>query len=112
MTEDEFKANVIELAQTLGWLIHHDRPAWDPQRGGQMRTAIEGHTGFPDLVLAKTGRRTVFAELKAEVGRLSKPQEEWIRNLLTDDLPPIVDIWRPSDIQRIAQLLGPRGVGS
>lgn len=111
MLEKEFQANVVELAQTCGWRIHHDR--------GDYRECIAGDPGFPDLVLARGGR-IVFAELKAEKGKLSDFQVEWLTELAgewgSNQGAYIggqggrleVAVWRPSDIQQIAQTLSPR----
>jgi hypothetical protein len=125
ITEEDFKANIIELATTLGWKVHHDRPALDPRQGFEWRTALEGDAGFPDLVLAKAGR-IIFAELKTELGKTSSLQAEWLEHLAGIHWPPAssssttitiegealteltIAVWRPSDIQDIAKLLGPR----
>ncbi|MCI0542945.1 MAG: hypothetical protein L0Z49_00695 [Actinobacteria bacterium] len=58
-------------AMVRGWRVCHFRPA--TTRDG-WRTAVQGHPGFPDLVLARRGR-VVFAELKAA---LSAEQLEWL----------------------------------
>jgi hypothetical protein len=105
MTEEEFKANVIELARTLGWRIHHDRPA--RLIDGEWRTAIEGDAGFPDLVLARKGR-LIIAELKAENGKLTGDQKQWIHEM-ANTTRPVIQVWKPSAIQHIAHLLGPKG---
>ena len=103
MTEAEFQTNVIELAKTLGWLIHHDR--------GDYRNCIGGDPGFPDLVLAKNGR-VLFLELKSEKGYITKPQMRWAVAIDSGvgwdyDAQIAYHLVRPSDMQHIAHLLGP-----
>lgn len=95
MTEAEFQTNVIDLAKTLGWLVHHD--------GGDVRRTTYGDPGFPDLVLAKGGR-VVFLELKSEKGKLTDTQYAW-----SEAIYEKMHVVRPSDMQWIAQLLGPNG---
>ena len=59
---------------------------------------MQGHIGFPDLVLAREGV-VIFAELKAEKGRLRPDQEKWIAAL------GACYVWRPSDWPAILQIL-------
>lgn len=114
ITERALQDWIIELAWMRGWRIAHFRPA---QTAKGWRTPMQGHPGFPDLVLARAGR-VIFAELKAEKGRLTREQTLWLdelglqRNLL--DGPPIpsdpdpqveVYVWRPADRDQIEELL-------
>ena len=94
MTEAEFQANVIDLAKTLGWRIHHDR--------GDYRQCIAGDPGFPDLVLAKDGR-VLFLELKSEKGKMTEAQGAWFGDLPLQHAYLVY----PTDMQEIAKLLGP-----
>ena len=77
MNEAQFTTIVIEMAKALGWLVYHQRPA---RTAKGWRTALQGHAGFPDLVLAKDGR-VIFAELKSAKGRLSDAQKGWLEAL-------------------------------
>ena len=63
MTERDLQDAVMEMAKLLGWRCVHFRPARTLH--GEWRTAIEGHAGFPDLVLLRPPR-LVFAELKSK----------------------------------------------
>ena len=83
MTEDELLSAVCQLAALRGWRYHHIRNS----RSG----ITQGHAGFPDLVMVRPPR-LLFVELKAEKGRLSRGQEEWL-----GDLTYIVEVhlWRP-----------------
>jgi len=94
MTEAEFQANVIDLARTLGWRIHHDR--------ADMSDHTAGDPGFPDLVLARK-RKVLFFELKSDKGKVRPSQLAWSTAL------PFVYVWRPADMQEIAQVLAHAG---
>jgi hypothetical protein len=107
ISEEDFHRNIVQLAQTTHWRIHHDR--------GDYRQCIAGDPGFPDLVLARDGR-VIFAELKSETGVLSASQVGWLGALIGEpwigapnfqrDIE--VYVWRPADIERIAKILSPR----
>lgn len=76
-TEAECQKTIIEAARTLGYLVHHTRPA---QTGRGWRTPIQGDRGFPDLVIAGHGRLFVV-ELKRKPNRVGVEQMEWIAEL-------------------------------
>lgn len=76
ITEEQFVAMIIEAAQYLGWRVYHQRPAM--LKNGTYRTAVQGDKGFPDLVLAKEGRETLFWEVKAENGKVTPEQQAWL----------------------------------
>jgi hypothetical protein len=118
MTEKQFQDKVVAYAILNGWLVHHVKPGMTGR--GQWLTNVQGHTGFPDLVLAHPGRwdnnpprgpvrpQVIFAELKAENGRLSDNQKKWYVTLgeiklWNHDL--LVELWRPSDWPRVEALL-------
>jgi hypothetical protein len=88
LTEAEFQSKVIARARARGWLVHHCRPC---QRvDGSWTTPVEGHAGFPDLVLACPGA-VLFRELKTDAGRLTDSQRHWLETL------PNAGLWRPGD---------------
>lgn len=93
MKEREFQDKVIAFAILTGWKVHHDRPAMTPS--GRYMTHIQGHTGFPDLVLAHSTRGIIYAELKADKGRCAPDQIDWLRTL--DKAGGECYVWRPSD---------------
>jgi len=110
VTENELQRTLIEAAQWYGFRVAHFRPA-RTERG--WRTPVEGHAGFPDLVLARGGN--VFAwELKAGSGRLTNDQEGWAEALGGGDVVPLrwnlvrpktlddalEELWRVSDGRR------------
>lgn len=115
LSEHDFQDQVIDLAHFLGWKVHHDRPA-RTQRTGKWITHVQGDAGFPDLVLAKNGR-VIFAELKSEKGKISEDQYRWLAELsgwedwrdgMTTAESNIMSVyvWRPSDLEEIARVLG------
>lgn len=96
INERDFRATVIGMARALGWMGYHP---W---------ISIHSEAGFPDLVLVRDGK-LIFAELKTEVGKLTEAQKEWIRQLALcmDKSTCVVDVyvWRPSDMDKIEEIL-------
>lgn len=118
-TEQELLDATIDLATHCRWSVHHDRPA--RRAGAKWATAIQGHAGFPDIVLARSGV-VLFRELKSDKGRLSSEQRDWARQLepgwlempghvpaLEGELAVLFDVWRPADwVTRIVPTLTAR----
>lgn len=96
MSEDELGAAVMEMAQFYGWRVAHFRPA-RTARG--WRTAMAGHIGVPDLILARGGV-IIMAELKRERGRLTREQAAWAVALGEN-----YRLWRPRDLDAIRKEL-------
>ena len=91
-TEKDFRQQVIDLARILGYKTYF---SW---------TSIHSPRGFPDLVLANPEqKRVIFAELKSDKGKITPQQEEWLGIL--KDCGQTVYIWRPGDIEAIAEIL-------
>ena len=113
ITEKDFQATVIDLARTYGWFVYHqvDMGFQDPTTGKWKHSRRIG-PGFPDLVLVhpKWGQ-LIFAELKAEKGKIKPHQQEWLDALPTarsKDKPGhthMVAVWRPSDLDDIERIL-------
>ena len=103
-SEESFQAQVVDLAKRNGWLVHAERPARKLKRDGSIgwATPIQGHTGFPDICLAR-GLRVIWCELKSEKGRVSGAQENWLFALKRAGQE--VHIWRPSDWPTILEVL-------
>ena len=99
MKEADFQRQVITLAVLYGWHYFHPRPGFGQGHWATQMTASQ--PGFPDLVLV--GGDVIFAELKTDVGRLSKGQMQWGDSLLEAGAEYYV--WRPDDLERIAQRL-------
>lgn len=89
MTEDELLAGITDAATFLGWRWMHVRRS--------DLAIVQGHQGFPDLVLARDGD-VVFAELKTELGNLTPEQVAWGEQLQRpwDDDQDTCDTWRPT----------------
>ena len=73
MTEAQFTDRVIQTAKLFGWLVCHFRPA-RTERG--WRTAIQGDSGFVDLVLARNGV-VLHVELKIGTKKPRPDQVSW-----------------------------------
>lgn len=146
VNERDFQAVVIDLARGLGWGI--TRPAQqrlaeeaeqyhvaEPELDGLVfhpRYSLGSEPGWPDLTLIRRrDRRLIFAELKAEKGRLSHRQEQVIDLLRCIEGDRVlcgngphqrgadglevrsaccwpwvqVFVWRPSDLDKIREEL-------
>lgn len=95
-SEQEFDGYLFRgkdsLAKSTGWLTYHTLRS----KGSR--------SGYPDRTLVR--ERVVFAELKAEKGKLSDDQRDWMTALAKAGAE--VYLWRPSDLDEIGQLLGRR----
>jgi hypothetical protein len=101
MTADAITDTVADMAATLGWMVHHARPA---RTAKGWRTAIRGHQGFPDLVLVHPRHGIIFAECKGVTNPLTQEQKLW-----RDTIGAAVTVcypvgvvrwysWRPGDL--------------
>ncbi len=101
ISEREWQDQVVQLAMMNGFLVAHFRPA---RTAHGWRTAIQGHKGFLDTVLAHAGRRLfLVVELKTDEGRLTKEQEVWLEVLRLCGID--ARVWRPSMWKEIKDLL-------
>ena len=100
MTEAQFQAQVIQLARMNGWRVFH--PMKMQARDGTWRTALSGDKGWPDLVLAHQTRGLIVAELKADKGRLTPDQHQWLTALAPW---AEIHVWYPADLDNIAARL-------
>jgi hypothetical protein len=87
--EKDFQAAVMKLAKRLGWRCYHTRDS-------RKSTA-----GFPDLVLVRD--KVMFAELKAEDGKPTADQSNWLEAIQLAG--SFAYLWRPSDWADIERLL-------
>ena len=101
LSERDFQTQVTDLASMLGWSWAHFRPA---RTAHGWRVPVSGPlgAGWPDLVLVRDDR-IVFAELKRERGR-PRPDQTFALTLLSGAAETYV--WRPSDFDDIARILG------
>ena len=92
VTERDLREQVRTLCKLFGWKMYF---SW---------TSIHSPRGFPDLVLANPEqKRVIYAELKAEKGKVTEYQQEWLETL--DACGQEVYLWRPGDIEDIADIL-------
>lgn len=89
MSEEDLLRAVVDLAQLLGILVHHSRPALT---GKGWRTAIVGDKGLPDLILVGA-RGVLYRELKADKGRVRPEQHDWLTRL--EQAGQDAAVWRP-----------------
>lgn len=103
--EVTYYATIIEAAIITGWRAHH-------QRSTRAGTPIQGHTGFPDLVLVHPRGHVLFVEVKSdrEGATLTPEQEAWGDALLRAGAR-----WQvlrvPSGLATFVQTLADLGVG-
>jgi hypothetical protein len=100
--EKTLLSEVRRLAKAYGWICYHTHDSRHSERG------------FPDVVLARTATMTspgrlIFAELKRQKHtKTSKEQETWL-SVLAHTVPGVeVYLWRPGDVDTIAEILAAR----
>ena len=95
-----------DLGELYNWKMYHQidmgacpnchRPNYSKRIG----------PGFPDWVLAHENGRLIFAELKSQKGVLKEEQAAWLKTLNVGGGREVY-LWRPSDMDAIAQILIP-----
>ena len=103
LSEAEFLAQVDDLARIYGWSWMTVGPL---RTANGWRTATRGPlgAGWPDTVYVHPGkRRVIVAEFKRELGTLSPDQDRVLGLLRLAGLD--VFVWRPSDLDAIAEEL-------
>lgn len=100
-----FQDAVEHIAKMNQWHVQHIQPM-KSSRGNWM---TGGSPGFPDLILAHPTRGLIAAELKLENTKLNDAQVRW-----AGALKPWCEyyVWRPSQMELIAQRLGQTSPGS
>lgn len=104
-TEAECQATIVEAAKLAGWRVHAERPA-QGQRG-EWRTHLQGHKGFPDLVLCR-GSRLMFVELKRKPNRVEPAQQQWIAALSAVGGVWAGVVWVPEEMDAFIAVLARR----
>lgn len=89
-SEADFQQKITDLASLLNLKWHHETDS--------RKTA----KGWPDLVIAGPAH-VIFVEVKSEKGKVTLEQREWIDTL--KNAGAIVEVWRPSDWDRIQRIL-------
>jgi hypothetical protein len=91
--ESDLLADIIGLCEELGLLVFHSA---DSRR--------DTGRGFPDLVIvSRTGKRIIFAELKDWNRDLSEHQVTWKYSLLANGAD--WRLWKPNDWPQIESAL-------
>jgi len=90
LTEASFLAQVRKAAKVLGWATYHTH------------NSQKSEAGFPDLVLTRRPR-VIFAELKADRGKLTDAQRAWLDELRACGQEAYV--WRPKHWSAVEKLL-------
>lgn len=103
VSEAIFQQQVIELAHITGWQVLHVRRSIGRRGGKQAYQTTTSIKGWPDLYLFRPGQH-LAAELKREKGRLTEEQRQCLADLAAAGVP--VHVWRPSDFDDIARVLG------
>jgi hypothetical protein len=106
MRESQFQNYLVRVAKESGWLVHHTRTA--RSESGRYLTPIQGHKGFPDLVLVhRLHPIIVFAELKRQGGALKPDQRVWLALLSrcnrTEGI--WVCLWKPKIMEDVVAYL-------
>lgn len=92
VSESAFQETVVRVMTVMGWRHYHTH---DSRRSSR---------GFPDLVAVRAPR-VIFAELKAQDGRVSGDQAGWMAAL--GHCPGVeAYVWRPGDWDEIIRILG------
>jgi hypothetical protein len=102
-TEAQCQRTIVEAARLGGWMIYHNRPAQNS--AGRWRTALQGHAGFPDLVLVHPDARLVwFVEIKRKPNKLAPDQLVW-RTALEEAGADYRLVWVPEEQDEFCQEL-------
>lgn len=107
VSEKDLDRYVKDLADLYGWQRYHQvTGVFCPTCRKPTYSKVAGMPGFPDMVMAHSNGRLIFAELKSQIGTLRPGQPEWLL-LLNRGQGREVYLWRPSDMDAIAQILQP-----
>ena len=99
--ERDYQRTIVGVAKDFGWRVHHTRAAQNAQ--GHYRTPIQGHAGFPDLVLVHRKVGVFFRELKVSTD-LTEDQVLWGTALL-DAGANWAELRLPRDLDDVCQWL-------
>lgn len=91
MSEDQWQAEVVQLAGMFGWKCTHFY---------NMRMNEEG---FPDLLIMRSDEY-ILAELKTERGSLNAAQKRWHMHASLFGIT--VHVWRPRHYRDAVRVLG------
>lgn len=91
LSERDWQETVIALLRAHHWLCYH---TYDARRS---------RPGFPDIIAIR-GWRILAVELKAETGRISAAQREWLDAFAATGHAESY-VWRPRDWDQIARIV-------
>lgn len=113
LSEKDFQAAVVDLAQLHGWATYHISDSRRVAGGKLVGDAMAA--GLPDLILVHGSRGFVFAELKAEKGRIRPKQRECLNTMAAASILTAgkvrVHLWRPRDMDDVIMPMLARGEG-
>ncbi len=73
----DYQKAICDIAKLAGWRLHAELPG--QTASGRYLTRVQGHVGFPDLVLVHPGRQLIaFVELKRKPNKASDDQLAWL----------------------------------
>ena len=105
LSERDFQQQIIDYAHLKKWHVAHFRKVRVQRQDGTTyyeTPVVADGAGFPDLCLCR-GERLVFVEVKADNGRLSQEQKDWLRALATTRNE--AHMWQPRDWPMIEAIL-------
>lgn len=95
LKEEPFRRQVRSLAAMYGWEFRY-----------HTHNSQRSDAGFPDEVFVHPRfLRILFVELKTDTGRVTPQQRAWLQIL--QSCGSEAALWRPRDMDRIIEILGP-----
>ena len=108
LSEKELQKKIIGHAKLLGWRVGYFPRIQDVH--GTWRTPVGADgKGFPDLLLLRD--RPLAMEVKADGGRVSPEQDEWIAAFTLAGVEACVvsrSMWESGEIDAILRRRGPK----
>lgn len=93
MSEKALQNAIAEMAQTLGYLVFHARPAMNKDGTWVTPVKYDGK-GYPDLTIVGHDK-VLFVEVKSAKGVVSPEQAAWIEEM--QKTSNYAAVWYPSD---------------
>lgn len=101
-TELECQATIVAAAKRGQWRIHAERTS--RTNSGGYSTAVQGHKGWPDLVLAHEHRGVAIIELKRKPNKVEPDQQAWLDLLAGHGIDARV-VWVPEQMDDFCRWL-------
>jgi len=105
ISEKDLNTFIHELADLYSWEAYHQIDMGPCRVCRAPNYSKRIGPGFPDWVLAHDNGRLILAEAKSGKGILSEEQKKWGDVLRLG--PAEYYVWRPSDMDSLAQILQP-----